>query len=353
MSDNRNGIRIYQRYSSGALWTGFLGIFVVGVFVAALFLPLFVYAGNGAQPVFVRGIDFIFYSFRGSIFSQVYALNPKLNDFDIAVSAYNQPNAIYQFIGQYHSILEMVLCGIFAVSIVFALIVAILGFVMLVAGRIHNPILVSALTSSSLFFLTTFFSLAFLYFFLCHNMLIEIGASQWVMFHYVPFIIIGAFVVILVFMNIIYHTSFKGRRFAGSVTNVDAGEFKPVHLFDKDHQDLSNLPYGLKEIGMEAFAMNTDLKTAYIPEGIFTLGAGAFSNCLNLEIVTIPATVMEIGTNCFFNTPALRQIIYQGSIEDWEHVYKGENWLYMSGATMIDTNNGRIPADPNYYGNPQ
>ena len=353
MSNNRNGIRIYQRYCSGALWTGFLALCLVGVFVASLFLPLFVYAGNGAEPVFVNGIDLIVYSFRTSIFSQVYAANPKLNDFDNVLTAYNQPNAMYKFIGQYHSILEMVVCGFFVTAMAFAIVVTIFGFIMLTAGRLRNPIMVSAMTSSTFFFLTMFFSLAFLYFFLCHNMIIELGASQWMMIHYVPFILLGAVLLIMIAMNIIYHISFKGRRFAGTVTNVTGDDFKPTHIFDKNYQDPTNLPYGLTEIGVEAFAMNTTLKTAYIPEGIYSLGAGAFSNCLNLEVVAIPLTVTEIGANCFFNTPALRQIVYQGSIEDWERVYKGDNWLYMSGVTMVDTNNGRIPADPYNYGNPQ
>ena len=344
MSNNRNGIKVYQRYCGGALWTGFLALCLVGVFIAALFLPLFVYAGNGAEPVFVNGIDFIVYSFRSSIFSTIYAQNPKLNDFDLTITAYNQSNVMYKFIGEYHSIFEMVLSGFFVIAMVFALIAGIIGFIFLVAGRSHSPILASAMTSSALFFSTLFFSLAFLYFFLCHNMILEIGGSQWVMIHYVPIILLSAIVVINVVMSIAYHVSFKGKRFAGSVRNVTNENSKPVQMFN-NNQDPTRLPYGLTEIGVEAFAMNTALRTAYIPEGIYSLGPGAFSNCLNLQVVTIPLTVTEIGENCFFNTPCLRQIIYQGSMEDWQRIYKGPNWLTMSGVTLIDTNNGRIPAD--------
>lgn len=351
MAPKKERLKIYERYCSGAIWTGFLALCLVGVFVAALFLPLFVYAGNGAEPVFINGIDFIIYSFRDSIFVKVYPSDPTLLDFDNMVTAYSMPNEMYKFIGQYHSIIEMVLCSFFFIAIIFALVVAVFGFVMLAAGRVHSPILPSALSSSSVFFLTLFFSLGFLYFFLCHNMLVETGSSQWVMIHYVPIILLSAAVVILVFMHIIYHISFKGKRFAGSVTNVAGDDFQPKHLFDQNNQDPTNLPYGITSIGEEAFAMNTTLKTAYIPEGIYTLGPGAFSNCLNLEIVTIPLSVTQIGRNCFFNTPCLRQIIYQGSMEEWAQVYKGENWLTMSGVTVIDTNNGRIPAEGNYYPN--
>ena len=337
-------IRTYERYCAGAVWTGLLAFAAVGVFVALLFLPIFVYAGNGAEPVYINGVEFIIYSFRESIFSQVYPLNPKLADFDLIISAYNQPNAFYKFIGDYHSILEMVLAGIFTLSIVFVLIVGILGFVFLVSGRNHSPIMTSAMTSSALFFLTIFLSLGFLYFFLCHNMIIEIGGSQWVMFHYAPLILLGSLVVIVVALNIVYSTSFKGRRFAGSVTNTPNNNNRPPHLNSAYNQpDYSNLPTGLQEIGPEAFAMNTNLRRAQIPEGIYSLGAGAFSNCLNLEVVMIPLSVMEIGPNCFFNTPNLRQIIYQGSMEQWEMIYKGENWITMSGVATIDTNNGQIP----------
>ena len=351
MAKRKERIKVYERYCSGAIWTGFLALLLVGIFIAALFLPLFVYAGNGAEPVFINGIDFIIYSFRGSIFSKVYPSDPKLLDFDNMVTAYSMPNEMYKFIGQYHAIIEMVLCGFFFIAIIFALVVAVFGFIMLAAGRVHSPILPSALSSSSVFFLTLFFSLGFLYFFLCHNMLVEIGSSQWVMIHYVPIILLSAAVVILVSMNIIYHISFKGKRFVGSVTNVSEDDFQPERIFDENNQDPTNLPYGINYIGDEAFAMNTALKTAYIPDGINALGAGAFSNCLNLEVVSIPLSVMNIGKNCFFNTPSLRQIIYQGSMEEWANVYKGENWLTMSGVTVIDTNNGRIPADGYYYQN--
>ena len=338
----QRNIKIYQRYCGGSIVTGFLALALVGVFVAALFVPMFVYAGNGAEPVYVNGIDLIVYSFRDTIFKDVYLANPKLQSFDYTIGGYSQANGIYQFIRQNHAILEIVLTGIFTIAILFALVVAILGFVFLVAGRLRNPILPSALSSSAFFFFVLFLGLGFLYFFLCHNMLIEMGASQWVMIHYFSFILLGGVLIIMVLLNISYHVSFKGRRFAGSVSNVSINEFKPKHLFDANNQDPTNLPYGLKEIGEEAFAMNTDLITAHIPDGIFTLGAGAFSNCLNLQMVTIPLSVMEIGSNCFYNTPNLRQINYQGTMEDWEAIYKGENWMAMSGVQVINALDGQL-----------
>lgn len=341
-SGNQKDLKIYQRYCGGSIATGFLALALLGVFVAALFLPMWAYAGNGSEPVFITGLDFIFYSFRDTIFKDIYLTNPKLLTFDYTISGYSQTNGLYQFIRQYHSILEMVLSGFFALAMIFALIVAILGFVQLAAGRIHNPILPSALSSSASFFLTFYLGLGFLYFFLCHNMLIEMGASQWVMMHFVSLIILGATVIIVVILNVVYHVSFKGKRFAGSASTVSVNEFKPKHLFNEVNEDPTNLPYGLKEIGEEAFAMNTDLLTAHIPDGIFTIGAGAFSNCLNLQVVTIPLSVMEIGSNCFYNTPNLRQINYKGTMEDWDAIYKGDNWIAMSGVQVINALDGQL-----------
>ena len=349
---NQRGLRIYQRYCPGAILSGFLALALVGVFVAGAFLPLFVYAGNGIEPVFITGVDFVVYSFRDSLFKTVYLQNPKLLMFDSLLGAYSQPNGFYQFIGQYHGILEMVLSGTLMVAVIFTIVVLVFGLIYLTAGRNRNNITVSALSSSTLFFLTLFFGLGFLYFFLCHNMMLEMGASQWVMFHYVPFILIGATLLIVIALSIVYHISFKGKRFAGAVNNVRRDDFQPKHLFDQYNEDPTNLPYGIQEIGEEAFAMNTALRAAHIPDGIYTLGAGAFSNCLNLEVVTIPITVMEIGRNCFYNTPNLRQIIYQGTMEDWEQVYKGDNWIALSGVMVIDTLNGRYTVG-DYYENPQ
>ena len=339
---NQRNPKIYQRYCGGAITTGLLALALVGVFVASLFIPMFVYAGNGIQPVFINGVDFIVYSFRETIFKDVYNANPKLQTFDYTLGGYSQTNGLYQFIRQYHSILEMVLSGLYVIAMLFAAIVAIFGLVSLLAGRLHNPIFPSALSSSAFFFFTFFLGLGYLYFLLCHNMLIEMGASQWVMIHYFCFILLGGVLVIMIALNIVYHTSFKGKRFAGSVSNVPVTEFKPKHLFDQNNEDPTNLPYGLTQIGQEAFAMNTDLRNAHIPEGIFTLGAGAFSNCLNLQVVTIPISVVEIGSHCFYNTPNLRQINYQGTMEDWDAVYKGENWIAMSGVSVINTLNGQL-----------
>ena len=377
---------VYQRYCGGAIASGLFAVSLIAIFAAILFMPIFVFAGDGTKPVFVSGLDLIFYAFRDSITKGVYGQNPKLLFFDLGVSAYSGQSQFFLFLGKNHVYFEIGLVAIFGIAATFAIIVVILGLIFLFAGRNRNTILVSSLCSSVLFTSILFFGLGFLYFFLTHKMFLEMGANVAMKIHYFSFIFIGLILAVTIVLNVIYRISFRGKRFAGAVQNSREMSNKdfvpqmvslPPYMRDKQNQNQSqqssvppyqrndqvppyqrnnqptkvvnnypnDIPNDISEIGENAFAMNTDIKHVLIPEGIYYLGPGAFSNCLYLETITIPRSVIDIGYNCFFNTPSLKEIKYLGTMEEFNAITKGSNWLTLSGANFVETQNGKVSVE--------
>lgn len=91
---------------------------------------------------------------------------------------------------------------------------------------------------------------------------------------------------------------------------------------------------------------NTVIETANIEDGVVKLGVGAFSNCLKLHEVNIPTSVQVIEANCFFHCPALSDINYAGTKEEWSRIERGSNWLANSGTNVVECKDGLITVDP-------
>ncbi len=72
-------------------------------------------------------------------------------------------------------------------------------------------------------------------------------------------------------------------------------------------------------------AASSSANLNYVPESlkevIITGGEyftdDAFIDCYNIESITIPASVKSIGTKAFYNCSGLKNVYYEGSIEDW------------------------------------
>ncbi|MBP0990890.1 MAG: hypothetical protein J5874_06920 [Oscillospiraceae bacterium] len=108
----------------------------------------------------------------------------------------------------------------------------------------------------------------------------------------------------------------------GSCTDVDVvvpqgqkdyfGEINP-YLWDDDS--------GFR--GMEY------AKTVTLPEGFLEIRSG-FGYSSQLEKVTIPSTVRKIGysgdSRIFEYCPAFKEIVYNGTIEQWNAIEKTANW---------------------------
>ena len=65
------------------------------------------------------------------------------------------------------------------------------------------------------------------------------------------------------------------------------------------------IPASVVDIGNEAFAGNTNLRSVTLSEGTYTIGINAFSGCSNLASVVMSDTVSTIGDSAFANCSSL------------------------------------------------
>lgn len=322
--------KVYTRYCAGAILSGIFSLALIGIVCVFVFLPIFSYFNISGQRVPLSGLDYAIYSLRGVNANIKY--DARLAEIDSYFALYNGQDALPAFLRDYHNILEMVLSAFLLLAVIFSIICAIFGLIYLIAGRNHNNLLVSAMGSSSLSFMTLFLGLAFLYYFLCNKTFSAYRVPSRMRFDIMAFVYLAILAAFSLTLTIVYNKCFRRRVF--SANKIDGND-----AFNNQYEH--SLPIGLTAIQDNAFAMNVKLKNAVIPDGITSLGQAAFSNCLYLETVTIPKSVTQIGANCFYNTPNLKSITYLGSIQEWQQIYKGSNWISLSGAAYIDTDNGR------------
>ncbi len=80
------------------------------------------------------------------------------------------------------------------------------------------------------------------------------------------------------------------------------------------------------DIGDWAFWQCDKLVSVVIPNGVLSIGWSAFSNCSGLTSITIPSSVISISGCVFNHCSSLEQIIFAGTIEQWNSIEKGYDW---------------------------
>lgn len=71
---------------------------------------------------------------------------------------------------------------------------------------------------------------------------------------------------------------------------------------------------------------NSKINNVTICNGVTNLGNYALENCTNLNNILIPISVSTIGEGAFSGCTNLVTITYEGTLNQWETVTKGENW---------------------------
>lgn len=79
-----------------------------------------------------------------------------------------------------------------------------------------------------------------------------------------------------------------------------------------------------------------------ISENVKTIPIRAFQECKYLESIFLPGSIIEIKTLAFYNCTSLRNIIFGGTIEQWNAVIKADKWLENSPAEFIQCLDGQV-----------
>ena len=103
----------------------------------------------------------------------------------------------------------------------------------------------------------------------------------------------------------------------------------------------------VKEIGEYALSGDEEegygwygIKSVEIPDSVTTIGEKAFILCESLTSVVIPDSVTSIGEWAFYTCDNLTSITFNGTVEEWNAISKGEDWN--NNATEVVCSDGTV-----------
>lgn len=87
-----------------------------------------------------------------------------------------------------------------------------------------------------------------------------------------------------------------------------------------------------------------DLVSSLTPSAtpVTKIRSGAFAELPLLERVTIPTSIKSIGVGAFYGSPALVEVIYEGTTEEWDAIEKEEGWDAGATAFTIRCSDGTV-----------
>ena len=95
-----------------------------------------------------------------------------------------------------------------------------------------------------------------------------------------------------------------------------------------------NLHDGITYIGEAAFALCDALTVIRIPDGVQTIASQAFCYCPALKTIIIPNSVTHIGDYVFIESPAITDVYFTGTEEEWASITIGILNETFTGATI-------------------
>lgn len=139
-----------------------------------------------------------------------------------------------------------------------------------------------------------------------------------------------------------YYTSLTSITIPDSVTSIGDDAFIGCSKLT----DIE-IPDSVISINDNAFASCTSLASITFGEnsGLTSIGEGAFVSCTGLTSIVIPHSVMNIDDWAFGYCNSLTNITYNGTIDQWYSVIKGDNWYYNVPATRVQCTDGRTALD--------
>lgn len=84
------------------------------------------------------------------------------------------------------------------------------------------------------------------------------------------------------------------------------------------------IPDSVSYIGEAAFVDCSSLSSIVIPDGVTTLENATFLRCYGLKNVTLPAGLTYISYSAFQGCDKLESIVFKGTQEQWDAIYRDE-----------------------------
>ena len=109
----------------------------------------------------------------------------------------------------------------------------------------------------------------------------------------------------------------------------------------------NNQPNGLVYAGKVAYKYKGTMPSntsIVLKEGTLSITDSAFRDCTGLTSVTIGNSVTKIGDSAFYNCTGLTSIAFNGTIAQWNDIYKGSYWKTgVPSACKVVCTDGEIP----------
>ena len=122
-----------------------------------------------------------------------------------------------------------------------------------------------------------------------------------------------------------------------SVTSIGSGAFSGCSSLTS-----ITIPDSVTSIGGVAFSGCSSLTSVTIPDSVTSIGNYAFSGCSSLTSITIPDSVTSIGSRAFEDCTSLTSITYNGTIEEWKNIEKGNGWNGNTGNFTVHCTDGDL-----------
>lgn len=119
-------------------------------------------------------------------------------------------------------------------------------------------------------------------------------------------------------------------------------------IVDEDNPYLTvvdNILYNKKLTIIRCYPSGKTEKEFILPEGITDIGPCTFAYNNHLESITIPNSVKLIYMNVFSESPNIKNINYNGTVQEWQAIEKYKHWRMDSSDFVINCTDGTIAKD--------
>ena len=141
----------------------------------------------------------------------------------------------------------------------------------------------------------------------------------------------------------IFHGAFSG---CSNLTNIelpnDITSIGEVAFADCHSLTSIVIPDSVTSIGTFAFVDCNSLSSVVLSNSITSLDSEIFSGCYSLTSITIPNGVTIISSGAFFYCTDLTCITFNGTVAEWNEIFKGYDWNYGVPATEVICSDGTV-----------